>query len=79
MQREQTLEGAREKNQCRCGGTEATDSLWMVLGMLEGEEDCQEEAKEVREKVVASLEEQWQAEKLEEQLLPGETTLQGYI
>ena len=47
--------------------------------MFEGGQDCQEQAEEVRKKVVTRVEKTWQAGKLEEQLPQGETSWQAYI
>ena len=41
------------------------DSLWRVLGVMEGRQDCQEEAKKVRERVETSVDKRWQAGQLE--------------
>ena len=82
-QREQTIEGARDR--ISAGVVEQSvegngmDSLWRVLGVVEGGQDCKEEATKVRKRVVPTVEERWQAGQLEEQLSPGETGWQGYI
>ena len=46
-------------------------SLWVVLILIDGGQDSQEEAKKVRDRAVATVEESWKAGNLEEQLLPG--------
>ena len=75
---EQTFQGRRERisagvvTQSVWGG--GTDCLWRIL---ERGQACREEAKEVPEKVGATVEETWQAGKLEHRLPPGDTGPQG--
>ena len=55
------------------------DSLWRVMNVIEGGQGTREQAKLVRDKVVATVEERWKAVKLQEPLPPGETGWQVYI
>ena len=55
------------------------DSLWRAMNVINGGQGTSEEAKEVRDKVVAAVEERWIAGWMQEPLPPGETEWQAYI
>ena len=55
------------------------DSLWRAMNVIEGGQGTSAEAKEVREKVVAAVEERWQAGVMQESLLQGEAGWQAYV
>ena len=48
------------------------DSLWRVMNVIEGGQGTRDEAKEVRDRVIATVEERRKAGKLKEPLPPGE-------
>ena len=82
-QGEQALEGKQER--IRAGVLaqsmegDGMDSLWRVMNVIKGGHCSQEEAKKVRDRVVATVEERWKAGELKEQLPPGQTGWQVYI
>ena len=55
------------------------DSLRRVMNVIKGGQGTREEAKGVRDKVVASVEDRWKARVLKEPVPLGETGLQVYI
>ena len=55
------------------------DSLWRAMNAIEGGQGTYEEGKEMRDKVVANVEERWRAGELQEPLPSGETGWQVYI
>ena len=55
------------------------DSLWRAMNVIEGRQGTSAEAKEVREKVVAAVEERWQAREMQEPLPQGEAGWQAYV
>ena len=82
-QGEWALEGKRERILAgvvaQSTEDDAIDSLWRVMNVIQGGQGTQEEAKKVRDKVVAIVEERWKARELKEPLPPGETRWQVYI
>ena len=55
------------------------DSLWRAMNVIDGGQGRCEEAKELRDKVVAAVEERWKAGGMQEPLPPGEMKWQAYI
>ena len=55
------------------------DSLWRAMNLIEGGQRTSAEAKQVREKVVAAVEERWQAGEMQEPLPQGEARWQAYV
>ena len=55
------------------------DSLWRAMNVIGGGQGGSAEAKEVREKVVAAVEESWQAGEMQEPLPQGEAGWQAYL
>ena len=80
---EQALDGERERihagvvTQSMEG--DGNDSLWRAMNFIEGGQGTSEEAKEVREKVVAAVQERWKAGEMQEPLPQEETEWQAYI
>ena len=79
-QGERAVEGERERIQASVVAQsmegDGMDSLWRVMSVIEGRQGTHQEAKEVRDRVVATVEERW---KLKEPLLRGEPGWQVYI
>ena len=58
---------------------EGMHSLWTAMNVIERGQGPREEAKEVRDKVVATVEERWKAGELQAPLQPREQGWQAYI
>ena len=58
---------------------DGTDSLWRAMKVIDRGEGTSEEAREVRDKVVAAVEERWKAGGMQEPPPQGETDWQAYI
>ena len=55
------------------------DSLWRAMNVIEEGQGTREEAKEVRDKLVPTVEERWKAGEMQQPLPPGKTGWQQYI
>ena len=55
------------------------DSLWREMNVIEGGQGTRKKAKEVRDRVIATVKERWKAGELQEPLPPGEKGWQVYI
>ena len=80
---ERALEGERERIQAgvlaQSMEGDGMDPLWRVMNVIEGDKGTRQEAEEVRDRVMATVEERWKAGELKKPLPPGETGWQVYI
>ena len=53
------------------------DSLWRVINVIEGGQGTRKEAKQVRDRVIATIEERWKAGELKEPLPQGAKGVAG--
>ena len=80
---ERALDGEREQIHAdvvkQSVGCDGMDSLWRAMNVIEGGQGTSAEAKEIREKVVAAVEERRQAGEMQEALPQGKAGWQAYV